>query len=104
MPTSRPINGTARLGRRRRAGQGLLRPEPGAASAGPSRQRAAVVRDHGAALAVRQRHEPARLPGRAVYVRGLRLGVPDPVRKVYDNISITGLSVAVAFLVGTIEL
>jgi nickel/cobalt transporter (NiCoT) family protein len=28
----------------------------------------------------------------------------NPVRKVYYNISITGLSVAVAFLVGTIEL
>ena len=27
-----------------------------------------------------------------------------PVRKVYYNITITGLSVAVAFLVGTIEL
>jgi len=28
----------------------------------------------------------------------------NPVRKVYYNVSITGLSVAVAFLVGTIEL
>ncbi len=105
MPTSRPINGTVRLGRRRRAGQGLPRPEPGAGSAGP-----------GAASG---------LPWYAIMVLpllfacgmslldcldGLFMSVAcdwaflNPVRKVCYNISITGLSVAVAFLVGTIEL
>jgi nickel/cobalt transporter (NiCoT) family protein len=50
------------------------------------------------------RDEPDGHRRRTVHDRGLRLGLRHPVRKIYYNLSITGLSVAVALVIGTIEL
>ena len=41
---------------------------------------------------------------RRVHDAGVRLGVRQPVRKIYYNITVTGLSVAIALLIGTVEL
>jgi nickel/cobalt transporter (NiCoT) family protein len=42
--------------------------------------------------------------GRGVHERRVRLGVRQAVRKVFYNITITSISVAVALIIGTIEL
>ncbi len=47
---------------------------------------------------------PARHHRRLVHEFRLRLGVSNPVRKVYYNITITGLSVVAALLSGSVEL
>ena len=51
--------------------------------------------------AVHRRHVPAGHHRRLVHEFRLRLGVFQPVRKVYYNITITGLSVVVALLIGS---
>ena len=43
-------------------------------------------------------------PGRRLHERRVRMGLRQPVRKVYYNITVTSLSVAVALIIGTIEL
>ena len=63
-----------------------------------------MVRDPLPAGPVRRRHVAARLDRRLVHELRLRLGVHQPVRKVFYNLTITGLSVAVALIIGTIEL
>ena len=66
--------------------------------------RAAVVRHPVSARLVHRWHVPARHHRRLIHQLRLRLGLFQPGRKIYYNITITGLSVAVAFLIGSIEL
>jgi high-affinity nickel-transport protein len=67
-------------------------------------QRPAVLRDPLAADPVRRRDVPVRHRRRVLHELRRRLGVARPVRKVYYNLTITGLSVFGAFFVGTIEI
>ena len=53
---------------------------------------------------LRGRHVAAGHDRRLVHELRLRVGLLEPVRKVYYNITITALSVAVALIIGTIEL
>ena len=68
------------------------------------RRSPAVVRDPDAADLVCGGHEPTGHDRRLLHELRLQLGLSKPVRKVYYNITITGLSVAVALIIGTIEL
>jgi hypothetical protein len=55
-------------------------------------------------ILLRGRHVPLRHRRRLLHELRLRLGVRPPVRKVFYNLTITGLSVFVAFFIGTIEI
>ena len=66
--------------------------------------RTAVVRDHDAADLVCRGDELAGHDRRLLHELRVRLGFSKPVRKIYYNITITALSVAVALIIGSIQL